>query len=483
MAIPTRLQSTLQENLITILGHNPAGGLLANILDPNLMEGEYRTIAERCIDYWGKYKKPPGDHAADLLADILEDKNNRRGRQVRDILRAMQQLAETVNADYVTQQLRTFNRMQRIKGAIIESADKINANAEQSIEEIEEMWANLIKTQETDFSPGLSLYNSSRVVSRVNELLAEFETGVEELDRANIKPMRGTVFTLIAPAGRGKTWGLIHIAKANLKRRKKVCHISLEMDEEFVAQRYYQSLLKMSKRVPEFDVTVLEKEGGKLTGFSVQRGTPEFVWDKNDIVKDDIDAYMKALGTKMFENLVIKRFPARRLTPAGLRAYLDTLEATTGFVPDLVILDYPGIMKIDTNNPRTSLGHTFEEVRAVAVERNAAFVVAHQSSKAGEEATMVETTHVAEDWSIIATSDVVVTYSTSKREFKFGLGRLFVGKGRSEKDRFAVLITQQYDIGAFVVDSHYLPLSYRDTFKSFADDADDNADDDTGEDA
>lgn len=480
MAIPERLHSTLQENLITILGHHESGALLSNILDPNLMEGEYRTIAERCIEYWHRYHKPPGEHTADLMADVLDDKANRRSRAVKDILHSMLQLSDSVNPDYVLQQLRVFNRMQRIKGAIIESADKINAKNEVAIEEIEEMWANLLRTQEVDFDPGIRLSDTSRVIQRINELQSEFEFGVAELDRAHITPMRGTVMTLIAPAGRGKTWALIHVGKTNLKRRKKVCHISLEMDAEFIAQRYYQSMLKLSKRAPQYDVTVLEKDGGKITGFRREIEDAEIVWDKNVMLKDDLDAYMSAMGTKVFDNLVIKRFPARRLTPAGLRAYLDTLEAVEGFVPDLVILDYPAIMKIDTANARTSLGHTFEEVRAVAVERNCAFVVAHQSSKAGEEATMVETTHVAEDWSVIATSDVVVTYSTSKREFRFGLARLFVGKGRSEKDRFAVLITQQYDIGAFCIESHYLPLSYRDTFKTFAED---NADgDDTGTD-
>jgi replicative DNA helicase len=150
------------------------------------------------------------------------------------------------------------------------------------------------------------------------------------------------------------------------------------------------------------------------------------------------------------------------LSANGLRAYLDALESVHGFIPDMIILDYVGIMKTDEKNPRTSLGRMFEEFRAICVERNAAGVTAHQVSKMGADAQLVKATHVAEDWSLIMTADQAITYSQTPEEEKVGLARLFVAKARTEEDKFGVVITQSYKLGQFALSSAPLDKTYED---------------------
>jgi hypothetical protein len=122
-----------------------------------------------------------------------------------------------------------------------------------------------------------------------------------------------------------------------------------------------------------------------------------------------------------------------------------------------------------------------EDLRAICIERNIAGVTAHQLSKAGEQAAMATGTHLAEDWSIMGTCDAVMTYSCTDLEFEFGLGRMYVAKARSDQDRFQIVLTQSYKIGAFCLDSMYMPRDYRTTFADFAGVEDGGDDDDDAE--
>lgn len=463
-----RLNTTLQENLITVLAYDDAyGRVVANIIDTNLMEGEYRTIAERCIDYWADYKKAPGDHTADLMSDILDDKHNRRANTVKRILTAMVALADTVNTDYVMTQLRTFQRMQRIKGAIIQSAELINNNAQMSIPEIEEIWNGILRTQEVDFEPGLRLTDLTRIIDRLEQLQSEFVMGIDQLDARHIGPARGQLLIVLAAAGRGKTWALTHIGAEALAARKRVLHITLEIDAEFIAQRYFQRIFSITKRSEEFEVTKINTDMEKIEGFERETMSTSFAWDSG-ILQSELLTYMGHIGPKRFENLIIKRFAPQQLTIAGLNAYLDTLEMTEKFIPDMIVVDYAALMKLDQKALRSSLGQTMVGLRGIGVERNCAMVTAHQASKAGEEATMITSTHVAEDWSIVGTADTLITYSCTPTEFNYGLARLFVAKARSEEDRFALLITQSYKMGQFCMESHYMDPSYFDQLAEIA---------------
>lgn len=475
-----RLNTTLQENLITILAYDEQyGRVVANIIDTNLMEGEYRTIAERCIDYWADYKKAPGDHTADLMSDIIDDKHNRRAATVKRILSAMVQLSETVNTDYVMTSLRTFQRMQRIKGAIIQSAELINNNAQMSIPEIEEIWNGILRTQEVDFDPGIKLTDVGRIIERLESLQSEFVMGIEQLDQRNIGPARGQLMIVLAAAGRGKTWALVHIGAEALAQRKKVLHLSLEIDAEYIAQRYFQRMFSITKRDDKFDVTHFNMDMDRLEGFDRQPADVAFSWDSS-VLRSELLTHMDHIGPRRFDNLIIKRFAPQQLTTSGLNAFLDTLETTEKFIPDMIIVDYAALMKLDERSLRQSLGRTMVGLRGIAVERNAAMVTAHQSSKAGEEAPMITATHVAEDWSIVGTADTLLTYSCTPKEFAFGLGRLFVAKARSEEDRFALMITQSYKMGQFCMESMYMDSGYFDELNAMAetDDTEGSDDDD-----
>ncbi len=158
----------------------------------------------------------------------------------------------------------------------------------------------------------------------------------------------------------------------------------------------------------------------------------------------------------------IKEFATKALTMAGIRAYLEGLERYEKFTPDLICVDYPDLMKLDTNNLRLELGDLIAELRGLAVARNAAMVIVSQGNRDSERASLVTRDMAAEDISKIATSDTVYTYSQTPAEKELGLARIFVEKARNEDSKMQVLITQAYAIGQFCLDSVMLNADYWD---------------------
>jgi KaiC/GvpD/RAD55 family RecA-like ATPase len=450
----------LIENLLTCLCHDPKNGrIVANLVNPELFEGDYREFAEKAVEYWRRFDQPPGAHMSDLVADVLEDKDNRRAPTFRRIIVSMIELSETINTGYVLEELRKFTRLQKLKDAITKSAEKITSQQEMAIDDVEAMWHDILKVSEQQFDLGTSLTDVVKITEGLGEDdIQEFATGIYELDRRGIVPRRGEATLFLAPKGRGKSWACIHVAKTNLQKRKKVVHVSLEMDEIQLGRRYYQSLFSATKRDAVVKVPILRKDRGEVTAIEHEDVEAEFTF-RSKILHDEIMNHSEPLGRR-FENLRIKRFPTRGLTVRQLDGYLDMLEQVDGFIPDLLILDYIGIMKTDARDLRISLSTTFEDLRGLLVRRNLAGFIPQQTTRASVNARIVKPTDIAEAFALVHTADQAITMSQTEFEKKLGVARLFVGHARDEMDEFGCIITQHYGLGQFCLDSAPLHSSF-----------------------
>lgn len=451
------------QNLVTLLALDPVNGkIVAQLIEPELFEGPLREISSRLVKFWREQKTCPGPaHLFDLFADIL-DKSDRQARVYRRILQSIGTLGEAINAQYVIDDLRKTSRRQKMKAVLLQAAE-IAQQENIDIEEGERLLAEFVRAREFNFEPGLKLSDVDKVIDQLELQASEFTTGIEELDRGHVVPARGTVMLFLAPTRRGKSWFLCNIGKHGLLQRKNVLHVSLEMDAAQTMQRYYQALFSIPKHPTEIDVFDIDRAAnGQFDGATSHR----IVRRKHTFEHKNIRKYLKMKlrpwikDRRIHERLRVVRFPTGQLTVAQLRAYIDMLESVDGFTPDLCILDYVGIMATDAKNHRVSLGRVFEDFRGLCIERNMAGVTAQQSSKSGEEAYQVAITHVAEDWSLIATADVALTFSQTPAERARGLARLWVGKARGEADEWGVVLSQSYALGQFALQSARLGKPY-----------------------
>lgn len=458
------LLGALQENLIVLLTYDTERAtVIRGIVEPELFGGPYRHIVARIYDYIDRFKKPPGDHLPELLSDKLDGKNKREGELYDDILRSIYSVKDGINPEYAMGQLETFIKRQSYRSVAIDISKALQKDTEESLEEVERIIAGMQRATVSVFDPGTRLSDEKRALKFLDHQDVSFPTGIPELDKRGFGPVRKELWVLVGNTKAGKSWALIHLAKMALLHRYKVLHVSLEMSEERCAQRYFQTLFAMSKRNEAFKATKFETDDlGRITDFQSVAMQPSLTMDDPDIRKK-LQQRIAQFGTRLLDNIIIKDFPSGSLTLPQLEAYLDMLEAREGFVPDLIELDYPDLMKMPAGQERRlALDDIYIGFRGLLKRRNCAGAVVSQSHRAGAKAKQLGADNIAEAYSKVMHSDCTITYTSTPRERSLGLARLHVAAGRNDQDKITIVISQQYGMGNFAVDSVLMRGNYWD---------------------
>ena len=251
------------------------------------------------------------------------------------------------------------------------------------------------------------------------------------------------------------TQAMVQFGRCAMLMRKRVCHVTLEMPLEQILERYLRSLTAMGDE----DIVQrgrIEKDAeGRYIGHSVEEveNRARFGTDDGDRV---INAFLRRFKGRL--PLKIKEFPSGKLSVSGLRKWLRALESVHNYIPDLLLIDYPDLMKEDTGTNRDyrlQLDKILVDIRGIGSELGCAIVVASQTNREGSHKANVRAHDVAESFGKIMTFDKGIFYSQTDYEHENHLGRLFV-LGRAVKSSFQFLISQCYDTSTFAVDCAYI---------------------------
>ena len=464
-----KLSTNLQESVLTLLCVNDEeGAIAAGIVDTELFEPPYDDIATRAINYRNKFGKAPGTaHLDDLFDHVLSDPKNKQARIYQGILGGIIEQSRGFNAKYVLDRVNTFIRQQHLKVVVLEAAQRYQVGGDDLVPDIERILQDALRFKVEALDAGTFLNDKKRALAFItNPQVQSYALGIAELDRRNIGPTRGKAFGFMAPAGRGKTWFCVDTSVRCLLQHARVCHISLEMGEEELMQRYMQRMFAVAKRNEKFKTTVLEfDELNRLSGFTPTTVRPRLNFQDPKILSK-LGHHLADWGVRG-KRLVVKQFPTSQLSVAQLKSYLDALELTTGFVPDVLIVDYPKLMNLDSKQDRRiAIGMAHEQLRGICVERGIAGIFPVQSNRDGEKVKLLTRETIGEDYSIVQTMDFLVTFNQTEAEHASSLARLYVDKARSDEDRLTILIAQAYRTGQFAMQSTYMPSGYWDRLKA-----------------
>lgn len=452
----------LQQNLLVLLTYyEQQAKIIRGIVSLELFDHDYRKIATSIYAFIDQHNTVPKDHLPELfeatLADRVDRKSEERARFLEAILYEIHDNQKKVNIPYTMDRLEKFIRHQEIKKAILDVADVVDEGevSDTNIQKAEEIFTNALKRRSQLFDPGLSLGDPKRALAFLDDQDTEgFRTGIQVLDKAEIVPRRQTLFLFVGLPKQGKTWFLINVGKAALIDGHKVLHVSLEMSENQISRRYHQVLYAIAQKKDEIKRTrLIGVQKGELRDIKQEPFTPKHAFTDGDIYK-----YLSAKRRrieKRLERVRIKSFPTGQLTLRGLEAYLDLMESQQNFVPDVLLIDYPRLMKISVKDHRLELGEIIKGTRGLAVERNMAVVAVSQSNRSGMKVgsrnnlPVLTLEHLAEDFSQAATADVVITYNQTLPERALKLARIFVAAARDREDLWTLLMSQNYDLGQF----------------------------------
>lgn len=214
-----------------------------------------------------------------------------------------------------------------------------------------------------------------------------------------------TLNIILAGTNVGKTLAMVHMAANYLKQGLSVLYVTMEMAEEWIANRVDANLM---------DRTLVEVEGLQ-----------------HAIFKKEIEKIKKESGTG---KLIIKEFPTASAHAGHIRQTLDELKLKKKFVPDVIMVDYIGI----TASSRVKLGQTgsyfyvkavAEELRGLAVETETALWSAVQVNRGGFNSSDPDLTDTAESFGLPATADFM--FGITRTEELDALGQLMIKQLKS----------------------------------------------------
>lgn len=467
MADKLEISAPMQESLLTLLCmDNNHAAIIRNSLPAASFEGIYGDIARAVYPYVDKHKKAPRNHLDEVLDNMLRKKDSRTNR-VKKTMKTIKKLHKSkLNTEYLMSRLDQRLRHHNIKKATRDLMGIFNAGLEDdsAIDQMEDILTKAIRNRVETFSPGLRLGDKEKAKKALtkDETEDSFPTGIKELDEHHLGPKRKQLHILTGTKKIGKTRWLVQCGEKAALVDARVLHISLEMDEERMLKRYYQSFFGIAKVRKEVRRKKFKKdEDGKLISIRERESKVRMTLEDKHLWRDLKSRLNR--WDKQLNNIIIKSFPTRQLSFRDLVAYLDRLEIQENFVPDVLIIDYPKLMKINIDNMRLSLGALLEDLRGLGVERNMAIVTvaqAHRTSK--DKAGTIDGSNIGEDFSQTQTLDTGLVFRQTKMEAELGLARILVDDARDAPSGWEVLIATNYDQGQFSVDSVRMEQDYND---------------------
>jgi hypothetical protein len=151
-----------------------------------------------------------------------------------------------INTSYVLDELNKFKRAYQFKGAILQATEVLaRPDGTENLDLVEQLLMSKLGQHGATADPGGVLLSDVDsfldYLDRTEE--NEFITGIPELDRKHVVPVRGKLLMLQGATSAGKTWFLVELGKWALMRHHKVLHVTLEIAEDDVRQRYFQNLI------------------------------------------------------------------------------------------------------------------------------------------------------------------------------------------------------------------------------------------------
>lgn len=221
-----------------------------------------------------------------------------------------------------------------------------------------------------------AMHNRDKVISTGIKILDKYTEGGSHEKSLNLI-MGGTNI--------GKSLILCGMSVNFLLQNKNVLYLSLEMSEEKVTERILANM---------FDIEI-----GQLK--MLDRKT---FMKKHDSIKNSLRS-----------NFVTIQYGAKTVNANKIRAILKELKIKQNFIPDVLVVDYLGLLTTNNKNKDANSYNEMktisEELRSIAVEENLVVWSAVQTNRNGIKSVELDLTDIADSIGTAATADLIIGVS------------------------------------------------------------------------
>lgn len=401
-------------------------------------------LAEIAIGYVETYREAPKDHLQDLLARRLRGAEPADADELRAYVDRVLGMEEP-NVPFVLRRVNEFIRQRERDSALLEAGDLLDRGETDAADNV--LYAAL-KSGIPSEDDGLDYLRDMSSLDNEERRPLLMPTGIKAMDRLIGGYRRGQLVVTLGGYKGGKTWFLMDLAKTAILRGLRVLHISLELSREEMELRYDMMLSRRgTRRIGQYTATTVYKPTRHKTDSKRFRIGP--VNDRRAVLK--ARKRIAACGGRMF----IKKYPMGRSSPAEVERYLNELEATRGFVPDVVIIDYLDIMDLKSYSSelRHQLNESYIWAKGLADERNILVATVSQVRREALQKLHVRQQDVAEDARKVGNVDLMLAIGRDRTMEKMGMAGLSVLANREGPQGSYCKFGTCFDIGQFCVSS------------------------------
>tara|TARA_Y100001972_G_scaffold124320_1_gene173222 strand:- start:1450 stop:2805 length:1356 start_codon:yes stop_codon:yes gene_type:complete len=366
---------------------------ISDIILPSYFESDANNwIVDTILQYHTEYKSSP---TLEVMKVKLEDIDHEVLKtQIVEHLKNAWKFTEATDLDFIKQQALDFCKNQEIKKAILSSVDLLKHGR---YEDIKSKIDGALKAGgDKDIGHDYMTSIEARYTDAVRDTKETPWEVINELTDGGLG--KGELAVFVAPAGIGKSWGLINIGANAIKKGMTVLHYTLELNEAYVGLRY--------------DSVITGIANQNLKHYQTE-------------VKETLE--------KMNGELIIKHYPTKTVSVIGLRSHIEKC-IMQDKKPDVIIVDYADLLRGHGQEKRHELEGIYEDLRGMAGEYEIPVWTASQANRSALEEDVIDASKVSESYGKVMVADFIISLSRKVQDKLAGTGRWHVIKNRFGPD-------------------------------------------------
>jgi len=370
--------------------------------------------------YFSKYKHLPSyNQTLNIISKL--DKKIKNSDEFTEYTKSVYEnpILSIHEIEYLNDQIRIFIKRNKVKNAILESASLIDDP--DKFMEIDSKIRQAILWKD-NVSLGINIANAEERYNRTQDMFTHIvPTHLPSLNNYLGKGfLNKTLTVFFAGSSVGKSIALDNFALYAYEQGFNVVMITLEMSEEIKGLRIDASITKQNLQ------SLIEKKDDAIK-----------IWNSKS--KDKTNKFF------------IKEYPSSSISTNHIENYLYKLEIYEDFKPDILFVDYAGIMLPKSGNKNSLYeqgGAVMEDLRALAINYNIPVVSADQLKRESINlgADQLDESFVADSDRKRRNIDNGIIIASTPEERELGQSRWKIIKNRNgEKDKiFAVSIDYEH---------------------------------------
>lgn len=379
-----------------------------------IVDAEYRQIImpilkSKFFDYpYDLIFKAIEKYYIDGLEDIsiaqiiinIEEENNIPPEDLKKIRKFLQNCFKTdenkerflfdVDIKYAIKETEKFAQQIGLEKAILESVNIIDERPEEKNNIVNIISEALNISVQRDI--GLNYFENAK---------KRFESYKEHIEKVPFKinilnkttyggAERGTLNTIMASTGIGKTLIMSSLASDYIMCGYNVLYVTLEISEKRIGSRIDANLLNIP------------------------------IHTLKDLSVEELCNRFKQLETQKHGEFVVKQYGTGTINYLHIKSLIKELKIKYGFMPDVIFVDYINLMRplksIRNTNSYTEIKYIAEELRGMAVDLNCVLWTATQTNRDGINGEEVALDSVSESKALPDTSDLFIAISQTEQQ-------------------------------------------------------------------